>query len=87
MKKVLKFSASWCGPCKMMSKILSTIETDVEIEEVDVDTNRELAIEYKVRGVPLMVMLEDGVEIRRLPGVPGTPGKDSKEIVEKFLNG
>ena len=58
MKKVLKFSASWCGPCKMLSKVLSTIETDVEIEEIDVDTNRELAIVYKVRGVPLMVMLK-----------------------------
>ena len=87
MKKVLKFSASWCGPCKMLSKVLSTIETDVEIEEIDVDTNRELAIEYKVRGVPLMVMLEDGVEIRRLPGVPGRPGENPKEAVEKFLNG
>ena len=87
MKKVIKFSAPWCGPCKVLSKIISTIETDVEIEEIDIETNKELAVEYSVRGVPLMVMLEDGVEIRRLPGVPGVPGKDSKEIVEKFLNG
>jgi len=83
MKKVLKFSASWCGPCKMLSKILSTIESPVEIQEVDVDANRELAVQYNVRGVPLLVMLEDDVEIKRLAGVPG---QNPQETVKEFLN-
>ncbi len=45
MRKVLKFSASWCGPCKMLSKTIEGIETDVVIEEVDIDEQSELAVE------------------------------------------
>ena len=69
--KVLKFSAEWCGPCKMLS---STIEKyykgDTVIEEVDIDENRELATEYGIRGVPTLILLDDnGVELRRKSGM------------------
>ena len=80
MKKVLKFSASWCGPCKMLAKTFSLIQTELEIEEVDVDTNAELAAQYRIRGVPTVVMLENNVEVKRFVGVK------SKEEIESWLN-
>lgn len=80
MKKVLKFSASWCGPCKMLAKTLQTVETTVEIEEVDVDQNGELTQQYKIRGVPTLVLIEDGVELKRVVGVK------SKEELETWIN-
>jgi thioredoxin 1 len=80
MKKVLKFQASWCGPCKMLSKTFSSIQTELEIEEVDVDTNAELAAQYRIRGVPTVVMLENNVEVKRFVGVK------SKEEIESWLN-
>ena len=80
MKKVLKFSASWCGPCKMLTKTLATIESPIEIEEVDVDQNRALAEQYRVRGVPTLVMTEDDNEIKRKVGVL------SKEELQNWLN-
>jgi len=80
MKKVLKFSATWCGPCKMLAKTLQTVNTEVEIEEVDINQNEELAAQYKVRGVPTLVMLEDGVEVKRVVGVK------SKEELENWIN-
>ena len=81
MKKVLKFSASWCGPCKMLAKTISTIESPIEIEEVDVDQNRSLAEQYKVRGVPTLVMIEDDNEIKRKVGAL------SKDELLNWLNG
>ena len=69
MKKVLKFSATWCGPCKMLSKTLSTVESPVPIEEVDIDANPTLTQQLRVRGVPTLVIVDDDVEVKRKVGV------------------
>ena len=70
--KALKFYATWCGPCKSLSQIIegAADKFTIPIEEVDIDNNMDLAIEYGVRGVPVMVLLDDaGKEIRRQAGV------------------
>ena len=70
--KVLKFSASWCQPCKELSRRLETMGQ--EVEEVDVDANEELAAKFGIRGVPTMVMVDDaGNEVSRLVGSKSTP--------------
>ena len=80
MKKVLKFQASWCGPCKMLSKAFSQIQTDIELQEIDVDTNPILTNQYRIRGVPTVIMLDGSTETKRFVGVK------SKEEIEKWLN-
>lgn len=69
MKEILKFSASWCGPCKTMSKIISDSDLYVDVREVDIDENPDLAVHYGIRSVPTLVLLEDGKEIKRMSGV------------------
>ena len=69
MKKILKFSASWCQPCKMLAKNLETAKLSVPVEEIDIDEKTDMSVEYKIRGVPTLVMLEDGKEIKRVSGV------------------
>ena len=69
MKKILKFSASWCQPCKMLAKNLETAQLTVPVEEIDIDEKTDMSVEYKIRGVPTLVMLEDGKEIKRVSGV------------------
>jgi len=69
MKKIYKFSATWCGPCKLLSRNLSSIESPIEIEEVDIEANPELTQQFKVRGVPTLVLIEDDVELKRKVGV------------------
>ena len=70
MKKLIKFSATWCHPCTMLSNTMKTIDFgDIEVEEVDIDEQMERAVEYKVRGVPTLVLEEDGVEIKRSSGM------------------
>jgi len=63
--EVLKFSANWCGPCRTLSTILKGVEG---ITEVNVDQNRDLAAEYNVRRVPLLVFKVDGKEVYRHSG-------------------
>jgi thioredoxin 1 len=82
MKEVLKFSASWCGPCQALGMTLKGIEDNViPIREVDIDDNLDLAAQYNIRSVPTMVMLENGSEIKRVSGA--LPVAKVKE----FLNG
>ena len=57
MKKVLRFTASWCGPCKSMAQILENINTNVPIEVIDIDVHSEVAAEYGIRSVPTLVMV------------------------------
>ena len=68
--KVLKFSASWCGPCKMLARVLEDVTSPVPIENVDIDENQDMAIRYSIRGVPTCVLVDDtGKEIKRVSGV------------------
>lgn len=72
MLKVLKFSASWCGPCKVFSPIFNEVRSqmsDVSFAEVDVDQSSDLAIKYGIRGVPTLIIEKDGQVVDRKSGV------------------
>lgn len=68
--QVLKFSAAWCGPCKMLSMTIAGIKEEIPylIEEIDIDVSTELAQKYGIRGVPTMVIIDEGKEIKRKVG-------------------
>jgi thioredoxin 1 len=68
--KILKFSASWCGPCKMLSTTIAGIKDEIPypIEEIDIDANSELAQAFGVRGVPTMVIVDGDKEVKRKVG-------------------
>ena len=67
--KVLRFTASWCQPCKMLAKTLEDVETQIPIEVIDIDENQELAMDYGIRGVPTLVMLDGDIEVKRVSGM------------------
>ena len=64
MKKILKFYSPTCGPCKIMSKVLSTLE-GVEIKDIDItrDENEELVEQYKIRSIPTITILDENNEV------------------------
>ena len=71
MIKVIKFSAAWCGPCKVLAPIFNQVKSEasgISFQEVDVDAESSLAIQYKVRGVPTIVIEKDGQEVKRIVG-------------------
>jgi thioredoxin 1 len=63
--EVLKFSATWCGPCRMLTQILEGVEG---ITNIDIDKDQETARKYGIRSVPALVFLKDGVEVHRQVG-------------------
>lgn len=82
--KVLKFYAEWCAPCKMLSRVIEDAKDKVTlpIEEVDIDTNGELARSYNIRGVPaLLVVDENGGVVRSKSGY-----MNETQLLE-FING
>lgn len=82
MSKVLRFTASWCQPCKVLAKTLTEIETNIPIEIVDIDEAGDTPMFYGVRGVPTLIKLdENDAEVGRLVGM------HTKEKLTEFLNG
>jgi thioredoxin 1 len=79
--EVLKFSASWCTPCKLLSATLKDVEG---VKEIDIDQNRELTAQYGVRSVPTLVFLQDGEEVERTTG--SIPVARYEEIINRLNN-
>ncbi len=79
-KKVLKFWAPWCGPCKQLSVKMKSISSPLLIEEVNVDEQPHIASEYQVMGIPTLIIVEGKQEISRLSGNVST------EQLLNFLN-
>jgi len=73
MKQILYFTASWCGPCRMLGPIMESVKGQVNFSKLDVDVEQDLAVKYKVRSVPTLVLVENGVEKNRLVGVHQAP--------------
>lgn len=69
---LVDFFAQWCGPCKMLSPVLEEIakETDkFDIVKIDIDQNRDLAIDSEVEVVPTMVLFKNGKPVERVEGL------------------
>lgn len=65
--KLLKFYADWCAPCKMLTQAMEGMELPFEVEEVNIDENPSMALQYGIRGIPTVVLLNDqNEEIERM---------------------
>ena len=67
--KLLKFYAPWCQPCKMLDRQLEDFEINMPKQDVNIDAEVDLAMKYRVRGIPTMIVVdESGVEVKRVSG-------------------
>ena len=69
MKKIIRFTAEWCQPCKILSKQLETMELNMHIDVIDIDKDPEIAIEYGIRSVPTLVLMQDNQVISKIVGL------------------
>jgi thioredoxin 1 len=68
--RYLYFSAPWCGPCRMFGPIMEQISKEVMVEKINVDENQDLAMQYSVRNVPTVILVDgNGKEYTRHVGV------------------
>ena len=60
---VVDFSATWCGPCRMLKPIMEEVETllpDVKFYNVDVDDAEDVAKEYRIFSIPTIMIFKKG---------------------------
>ena len=74
---LVDFSANWCGPCKMLEKVLNDLSerVDYRIARINVDEESELASELKIKSLPAMMIF-----IERLTGFM------EDDEIEKIVN-
>lgn len=69
---LIDFYANWCGPCKMLSPIISEIANEysnsVKVCKVNVDESQELALKYNIMSIPTLIFLKNGVVIKSVVG-------------------
>ena len=82
MKQIKYFTASWCGPCKMLRPIMNELINErFPIHIVDVDNDPEnLVGRYNIRSVPTCVVLEENIEVDRFSGIK------TKEEIRRLIS-
>jgi thioredoxin-like negative regulator of GroEL len=67
---VLYFTAEWCNPCQRTRPIAEELKRDglVDFVFVDADSEVELLEKFGIRSIPTYILLEDGLEVKRMNG-------------------
>jgi thioredoxin 1 len=80
---LVDFWAEWCGPCKMLTPTLEALASEkagkAKIGKVNVDENPNLAAQFNVRSIPMLVFFKDGEAKEVVVGV------QSKDALAKKL--
>ena len=83
--RLVKFSAEWCRPCKMMAPHWHNVEkkfNDVIFESVDIDKDAELALDYKIMSVPTVLVFVDDRLVDSVVGLQTE--KDLSDLIENY---
>ncbi len=65
---IVDFSATWCGPCQRLAKVIEQVSTDrpdVKVVKIDIDESGDLATKFFVRSVPTIVIIKNKIETNR----------------------
>ena len=69
---LVDFWAAWCGPCRMIAPVVDEIATDyagkVKVGKVNVDENRQVAMDFGVMSIPTLLVFKNGQPAERIVG-------------------
>lgn len=85
MKKVIKFYADWCGPCKLYAPIFDKVSQELKDEAEFVNVNIEkdttgLAAEYKVGSIPTTILINGENQQTKV-------GRLEEDVLKEFVLG
>lgn len=69
---VADYTASWCGPCRLISPLMDRLATEyvdrATVVKIDIDKNKDNAKKYGIRSIPAVLMFKDGELVENLVG-------------------
>jgi len=82
MKKLLVFSAKWCGPCKQLAPIIAKLQSEgMNVQKIDVDTDPNASAKFSIRSIPTLIVVNtEGIELSR------STGFKSEQEIKNMLN-
>lgn len=80
---LIDFWASWCGPCRMLSPIVDQVaeeHPDIKVGKINVDEEPELASQFDVMSIPMLVVFKDGQKVNESVGL--IPKEKVTELIQ-----
>ncbi len=70
---VVDFWAAWCGPCRVLAPVLDELAAEARgryrVAKLNVDENKQTAAQFRIQGIPTLLIFKDGQLVDRLVGV------------------
>jgi len=80
---LVDFWAEWCGPCRMLAPTIEAVaeqyRSSASVVKLNVDDNPQSAASYGIKGIPTMILFNNGREVERIVGVT------SKESIGRLI--
>lgn len=70
---LVDFWAEWCAPCRMLGPVIDELATEFEgkakVGKVDIDSNRDAAVNYEIQSIPSVLVFKNGTVVNRFVGI------------------